>query len=283
MYVTPWNLTVGLTRDLLRSYRRHGVLETLYRGTNYLFRFVRPLLPRGRRVSFNSVEVNVHRRPLDGVFRLAAKRARAYDQPAYDSGLVDAVRETVDAGDTVVIVGGGFGVTTVAAARQVGEEGAVLTYEASAERVVDAREAVRHHGLEDRVAVLHAVVERAIHTLGEVGDAPTVPARTLPPCDVLVLDCDGCEVAILRDLSVAPRALVVGTASRFGSSESAVRGMLGDLGYRVVSREISNEENPEFCLENGYYALTARREGRPRRAVPGPVRETDGAGPAPGE
>jgi hypothetical protein len=274
---------VSLVLDLLRSYRRHGARGTLYRGANYLFGLVRPSLPRGRRVSFNSVEVNVHRRPLDGLFPMAAKQARAYDQPAYDSGLVDAVRETVDAGDTVVIVGGGFGVTTVAAARQVGEEGIVLTYEAATERVVDIREALRHHDLEDRVAVLHAVVERAVHTLGGVGDAPTVPARMLPSCDVLVLDCDGCEVSILRDLVIAPRTLVVGTASRFGSSESTVREALDDLRYRVVSREITNEENPEFCLENGYYALTALREDRARRSALEPVRGTDGSGPSRGE
>ena len=255
-------------RELFAGHVAGGVTGKVHDGLERLFERVRPYLPRRRRVRYNTVEVNVFERPLDRLFPSASWRAR--DQPQYDSGLVDGVRSSVTEGDVVVVVGGGFGVTTVAAARRVGESGTVLTYEAATERVRDVRKAVEYEGLSDRVSVLHASVEQVVHALGEVGDAPRVPARTLPPCDVLVVDCDGPETTVLRNLTVEPRVVVANTAARFGSAERGVRNALSDRGYRVVSREVASEESREFCHEHGYYALTAVRgdhERTPERTV----------------
>lgn len=245
-------------RELFADRVADGAAEDIYQGLVRLFGRVRPYLPKRRRVIYNSVEVNVSKRPLDWLFPAVSWRAR--DQPKYDSGPVGGVRDHVTEGDMVVIVGGGFGVTTVEAARRVGETGAVLTYEAAEERVDDIRKAAEYDGLSDRVSVLHALVERVDKPIGEVGDAPRVPARALPNCDVLVLDCDGPEARILRGLSIEPRVIVANTAGRFGSPEADVREALTDHGYRVVSRGVTNEECPEFCHEHGYYALTAVRE-----------------------
>lgn len=254
-----------------------GAVGEFYRNLERLYGRVRPHLPRRGRVRYNSVEVAVHRRPLDILFPNVAWRAR--DQPKYDSGPVDAVRSNVTEGDVVVVVGGGFGVTTVAAARRAGESGRILTYEAAEQRVEDVRKAAAYDGVSDRVSVLHAVVHRVIKPLGDVGDAPTVPGRALPPCDVLVLDCDGPEVEVLRDLAVEPRVIVANTAGRFDSSETDVRNALADLGYRVVTRGVMNEESPEFCHENGYYSLTAVREDREKGRASDAEEETGGDRP----
>ncbi len=235
-----------------------GTTGELYEGLGRLFERVRPYLPKRRQIRYNSVDVNLFERPLDWLFPAASWRAR--DQPNYDSGTVDGIREQVSEGDTVVIVGGGFGVTTVVAARHAGESGTVLTYEAAEERVRDIRKAAEYDGLSDRISVLHALIERIDKPIGEVGDAPAVPARALPPCDVLVLDCDGPEARILRNLSIEPRAIVANTAGRVGAPAPAGREGLTHLGYPVLSRGVINEECAEFCHENGYYTLTAVRE-----------------------
>lgn len=254
----PYNWNVGQLRQLCADQVKSGVIGELYDSLGRLFERVRPSLPKQRQVRYNSVDVNVFERPLDWLFPAVSWRAR--DKPQYDSGTVDGIRDHVTEGDMVVIIGGGFGVTTVAAARQVGESGTVLTYEAAEERVRDVRKAAEYDGVSDRVSVLHALIERVDKAIGEVGGAPTVPARALPPCDVLVLDCDGPEARILRDLSIEPRVILANTAGRFGSPEAAVQEALTDLGYRVISREVLSEGSREFCHEHGYYTLTAVRE-----------------------
>lgn len=246
---------MGQLRQLCADRLTSGTIGELYEGLGRLFERVRPYLPKRRQVRYNSVDVNVFERPLDWLFPAASWRAQ--DQPQYDSGTVDGIREQVSEGDTVVIAGGGFGVTTVAAARRVGDSGAVITYEAAEERVHDIRKAAEYADLSDRVSVLHALVERVDRSIGEVGDAPAVPPRALPACDVLVLDCDGPEAQILRNLSIEPRTIVANTAGRFGSPESAVREALTDLGYRVISRGVIDEGSTEFCHEHGYYTLVA--------------------------
>ena len=251
---------MGQLRQLCADRVTSGTTGELYEGLGRLFECVRPYLPKRRQIRYNSVYVNVFERPLDWLFPAVSWRAQ--DKPQYDSGTVDGIREQVSEGDTVVIVGGGFGVTTVVAARYVGDSGAVITYEAAEGRVHDIRKAAEYDGLSDRVSVLHALVERVDRSIGEVGDAPAVPPRALPACDVLVLDCDGPEAKILRDLSIEPRTIVANTAGRFGSPESAGREALTDLGYRVISRGVIDEGSAEFCHEHGYYTLVAVGEER---------------------
>jgi hypothetical protein len=51
------------------------------------------------------------------------------DIPGYEETLINALRSQVRAGDRVIIVGGGEGITAVVAAKAVGEMGSVICFE----------------------------------------------------------------------------------------------------------------------------------------------------------
>jgi len=110
--------------------------------------------------------------------------------PDYKCELVSAVRDAVEPGDRVTLVGGGRSVAAVHAARVGGE---VTVIEAG-------REAAR---LSSHVAALngtHFAVEYAV--VGEAGAmAGEVSGFNIDPADlsgdVLVLDCEGAETDIL--------------------------------------------------------------------------------------
>jgi hypothetical protein len=164
--------------------------------------------------------------------------------PTHEAALLEAVRNETSEGDHVVVVGGGFGVSTIAAAERAAS---VVTYEASEEHVELIRESVEINGVTN-VTVEHAIVGSAIHTFGDMGSPREVSPTDLPDCDVLELDCEGAELGILRNLSIRPRIIVVETHANFDSPEAEVRRELDQLGYEVVSRGVENQRNGVFIL-----------------------------------
>lgn len=201
---------------------------------------LRPYLPRKVAV-FNGVPVR-QPRLLD----------RTDVRPEYESALVAAIREVVTRGDDVVVVGGGWGVSTVVAARMAGSAGSVRTYEAAADQVEHVRETVELNRVADWVEVVHAAVGDPRRPYGSLDEAATVPPDELPGCDVLVLDCEGAERSILDGLGVRPGTVVVETHPMFDAPAAAVRERLSVLGYDVVDERI--EETPYGELP----VLTAR-------------------------
>lgn len=157
----------------------------------------------------------------------------------FEGGLVTAHRMHTEPGDDVVIVGGGYGITTVAATRH---GRSVTVYEASGERHAAIRQTLGLNDVADgRVAVERAIVgELAPAEAREKGlatsAAPTVSPASLPACDVLELDCEGAELSILRELdrSSLPRVLAVEVHPiKLDGDAPAVAPTLRDLGYRV--------------------------------------------------
>lgn len=203
-------------------------------------RFVRPHLP---------YKLSTH----NGVTARGAKLFDYTDRfPDYEAGIIDSLRDHVGAGDDVVIVGGGFGVSSVVAANHAGEGGSVTTYEAGADQYDLVQEALELNDVTDRVDVTHAIVGSAVSLFTPPGDASVVDAAELPDCDVLEMDCEGAELEVLRNLVVEPRVLVVETHAHLGSPESDVRAELDRLGYEVVDREAE-------VAEKGVFVLTAVR------------------------
>lgn len=156
------------------------------------------------------------------------------EQPLHEAQLFEAIRAHVPAGADVVLVGGGHGASAVCAARQVGPTGSVRAYEASAPSVATCRDTLRLNQVEDRASCDHAVVGKAHHVRDEVGDAETLTGADLPPCDALVMDCEGAEVEILATLDEFPPLIIVETHAHFGAPSDRVRDLVPD-GFAEVA------------------------------------------------
>lgn len=180
------------------------------------------------------------------------------DLPGYESGLIKGIRTQVKDADTVVIVGGGWGVSTVAATKQAGEQGQVITYEGGKESVEKVVDTVQLNGVEDRVSVQHAVVGDAMSLRGDGTDAKVVSPVELPDCDVLVLDCEGTEMEILDKIEIRPRAIIVETHGMYGATKADVRNKLTSAGYKMIESMVAEERLRDTCEENGIHVLFAK-------------------------
>lgn len=243
----------GLLVRAIQIYREEGHLRLLKRGFRFGYEtFVRSLLPKTT-VSYNEVRV-LKGRVGDS---LIPWREEAENIPSYEDRLIQNIREHAKSGDQAVIVGGGWGVSTVAAARRVGNHGSVITFEGSENAVKTVEETVRLNNVSDYVTIHHAIVSRAHSLRGEKGSAPVVSPDELPDCDILILDCEGAETEILGEMDIHPRVLVVETHGMLGATEQMVREKINWKKYRLVDRGVAEERQRKFCEENGIYVLTA--------------------------
>lgn len=188
-----------------------------------------------------------------GVFNgIPARGDRLLDStdthPDYEAAIVKSLREFVDDGDDVVVVGGGIGVSSVVAANRAGKRGHVTTYEASGEHVQIVEETARLNDVADHVITKHSIVGEARSTRGSREGAIVIPPEGLPECDVLELDCEGAETTILRALQIRPRVLVVETHGFLGAPTHEVRDCVTELGYEIVREEPEVEEKDVMVL-----------------------------------
>jgi len=198
---------------------------------------------------------------------VAVRGARSFDTivpwhttnvPEYEGALVRGIRENVGYGETVVVIGGGWGVSTVEAAEQVGVEGIVTTFEGAKEQLNRVEETVRLNGVDDRVSVRHAVVARAISLLGKQKAAEQLRSEDLPPCDVLVLDCEGAEVEILQNMEIHPHTVIVESHGFLGTPKSQVQETLEDCGYRTISADVADTRVERYCKNASIYVLVSK-------------------------
>lgn len=163
-------------------------------------------------------------------------------KPDYENPEADAIRTYCTEGENVVIVGGGYGITSVIAANKVSKEGKVITYEASEEMTSIARKTIAHNGVSDICEVRHTVVSEAHSTRGDVGSASVLPPDELPECDFLELDCEGAENMILKEMSIKPEVISVETHEGDGSLEET-KSILENDGYHIkVESEKFNKD-----------------------------------------
>lgn len=178
--------------------------------------------------------------------------------PEYEAELVAEIRARVGEGDIVCVVGGGLGVSTVAAAEATGREGTVKTYEGSESQFDVVKKTVELNQVQPYVDLTHGVVgsfsEFSSNFYGEIGDADVVDPEGLPNSDVLVLDCEGAENEIIEGLSAFPPTIIVESHGFLGSPESEVRETLESSGYHVTNTAVEHEEK-------GIVVLTADKEG----------------------
>jgi hypothetical protein len=258
-----------LASRAVRSFRTKGVVHFV-RTTRrwiaeqaailYVAR-IRNRSPLGRHATWNGVAVAPRRRLLDSLVPEAWIPANQQDDSTYEGALVRALKRTVTPGDRVIIVGGGYGVTVVTAARETGSGGSVLCYEAAQERISDLETALRVNPMPAKTTVEHCIVSEAKSLFGTAGDASILDPAELPVADVLQLDCEGAEVGILRNMQFRPRIIVVETHGIFEAPTPLVRQILEELGYAVEDLGLAEERYQEYCAENDIRVLVGRRSG----------------------
>lgn len=191
-------------------------------------RFLRGYLPR-KLAAFNGIVV---------------RQPRLFDEtdvrPEYEGALVAAIREEVNLSDSVVIVGGGWGVSTVAAARAAGQEGQVLTYEGADEQVERVGETLSLNRVSDQVTLNHATVGTGDNLYGDDNGSKQLGPDELPDCDVLVLDCEGAELDVIPEMTSDPAKIIVETHPMYDSPADEVEEHLSQKGYSVTETRLES-------------------------------------------
>ena len=165
---------------------------------------VRDYLPPTAVVTLNSVEVK-HDRPLDRYSLFV----NSGDNPEYERVLISYIESYAETGDTAVIVGGGWGVSTVVTAREVGHTGHVHTYEVGQKQARFASETVKRNDVADWCDIHHSAVSPTVNAFNPPKDANHITGQELPDSDILIVDCDGAEFQVLESIDNNPERLIV--------------------------------------------------------------------------
>jgi hypothetical protein len=149
--------------------------------------------------------------------------------PGYKTAYLNTIKNHVDDGDDVGIIGAGRGVSSVIALRQ----GATVTgYEAAGEMLPIARQTVAWQGYDDAFELVHALVGTDVVVYGDdIG--PQVDPGDLEH-DVLLLDCEGAEADILPRVTGQVEEVVVETHPERGVPASETFTALEDAGWDAL-------------------------------------------------
>ena len=161
--------------------------------------------------------------------------------PEHEDELISAIRNNIKNGEKVILIGGGSGASTVVAAHQVGNSGSVIAYEANKNSFARSKETINLNKVEDRVKIHHAIIEKPVYLLGEIGEPPTIPAKDFSECDVLVMDCEGAELPILENIKIRPRLIIVEAHPLLNSPKEEIIKLLEKLGYDIISSDARRE------------------------------------------
>lgn len=199
----------------------------------YLYNnFVRERLPRKRKV-------------LNGV---VTKKARLLDlttiNNTYEDPLIRSIREFVQPTDTCLIIGGGWGASTVVAARITDD---VIVYEGSLDQVSHVKKTLKLNDVHEKVDIRRGLVTGEGKFYGNKAADPVDP-ENLPSSNVLVMDCEGAELDILQQMTIEPRTLVVESHGHFGAPTDEVTDILQERGYEIVRIEPESEETDVMVI-----------------------------------
>jgi hypothetical protein len=146
----------------------------------------------------------------------------------------DIIEDIVNDGDFVVVIGGGYGISSVVAATEVGPTGEVLIYEGAEEVIKELSDTLSINGVNKQTSINHAVVGKAEDLKSPPGDAVTIQPDDIPPCDVLEMDCEGAEIDIIPELSDEINTIIVETHPLKGAPTSEVKKILEERGWQIA-------------------------------------------------
>jgi hypothetical protein len=231
-----------------KAWAKGGIWEVLRAA--YVSR-LRPYLPDTYLV-YNGVKVPGKR--LDEVCPFAVG-----SRPDYEYGIVSALEETVQHGDEVVIIGGGWGVSAVTAARLAGRKGKVVVYEGSKKYFQNIKKTAKLNGVKKRLNVYHRIVGKIVKLKEGKKSNKTVDPKKLKKCDVLELDCEGAEKCIVEEMKISPKFLIVESHGHRNSPSKKIKDKMSSKPYKLISSVIAEKSNYEYCKKNDIRVMTFER------------------------
>jgi hypothetical protein len=238
-----------LFEKFMRLVFRSRLLRFIYRT------LIRPLSPRCP-IRYSGIPSGCFRPLLDPLLS-EHKGPWLLDNPEYEAGLLDGISRFVSRGDTIVVIGGGIGVTCVMASLKTGSSGKVICYEGSLEQLDLMKKTIRINS-RSNIEVIHAVIGTNQGVYGRPeSHGELVDPRDLPHCDVLEMDCEGAEASILDAMRIRPRLILVETHGHLGTPTDLIRSKLHVLGYSVVDLGVAEPYVRTFCEESDIRVLAA--------------------------
>lgn len=231
-----------LSTVVIDKYKKDGIISLLHSGLaqsgrsslwllGLIYQYtVRRFLPYSGYIERNGIKIaraKVFDRSLPNEFN-----PNPPSKPEYKSGNVKFLVDSLSEADYVVVIGGGYGVTSIHAAKAVGPEGQVNIFEASREHIEILKRASELNQVSDRCQINHAIVGPDISIFGSFGDPAIIDPVDLPDSDVLELDCEGAELAILSEMEINPKTIIVEIhPHKFDDEPGAVIKVLEERGY----------------------------------------------------
>lgn len=255
---------------VLGIYRESGFDGLAWRLASFSYkRFLRPVLPNSGHIRYAGVVIGC-RKFGDRLLPSLYNPPDVADVPDYEEALVTAIKRQAKGGDTVVVVGGGLGVTCVIAAWAAGGAGRVECFEGDRKGVDAVGRVARDNGVAGQITVHHAVVATNIAVYGNTVSNIVVQPEELPPCDFLELDCEGAEINILRDMKIMPRSIAVETHGVFGAPTDKVYSLLRARGYEVEDLGWAEPRYLDACQRNDIKVLLGTLPPKLHPTLPSP-------------
>lgn len=221
--------------------RDEGLASLVKRVPPYVYLQIWPYIPKGGNMMKNSIKSSEGKKVTDEYLPRYITQYTAANNPDYEAQYIDCIRRYINRGEEVVLIGGGEGISTVAAAKQVKNHGEVNVFEGGANEVRKTKETVDINRVSGIVTVHHAIVSNDYSLRSSAGDAKLVSPSELPECDTLAIDADGAEIPILEGISIRPNKLIVEHHAVPDDDEliveyqpDKVRSLIQKLGYEIV-------------------------------------------------
>lgn len=210
-------------------------------GPPLLYAKLWPYLPEGDgHCVLNHIESCRKQKISDGLLPEFLIRYTPARYPDYEDQYIYCIRSYVEYDDDVILLGGGEGISAVAAAHAT-ETGRVDVYEAGEVEVEKTKQTVSINDVDDIVTAHHALVGTDISVRSSHKQANLVLPADLPISDVLCIDVDGAEFSILESLNRRVSTIIVEHHAVKEDGEvvlqyqpDRVRSLLTENGYTIV-------------------------------------------------
>lgn len=233
-----------------KAFSEGGYSLLAARGVRLLYRNYSKFLPWITR-QYNGVTVPSHK-PTGALI----PGVETDHRPDYEEGLVRSLEDNVRKGDSVVICGGGLGVSTVKASKLTNYSSEIRVYEGSESQIKLLKNTLELNEVGKKVTIRHAVVGDKKKVWGSAENADEIHPSALPACDLLELDIEGSELDLLKNLTIQPDRIIVETHGYLGAGTKEVKSVLEQKGYKI--KNVDMADSSEHARQKDIKVITAK-------------------------